>query len=144
MATFETQALITEEGRRREREHRAIGKAFRIVSFSLHNEGHDPNDPTMAVAPNPEITECPTPVFGPKAITNASYASSTCNLWECFLAKGEAVVNFSGICLVAQIVFSPIPSDPELNTTFLYAVGAFPQRPKGDTEALSIIVGLQG
>ncbi len=140
---LEIQALITEEARRRRAEAETTGKAFVVVGFSLGNAGHDPLDPSTALAPDPGQTECQSVVFGPKAVSGFSYANNSCAKWDCLVDVGEGVTLFSSICLIAQIVSSPIPDDPELNATFLYAVGTFPQRPKFDTERLVIRVGVQ-
>ncbi len=140
---FETRALVSDEGRRRTAEMLTTGKSFQIIGFTLGNAGHDPLDPTTALAPDPAITECPAVVFGPKAVASFTYANDYCPVWECVVDFGEGVTLFSSICLLAQIVYSPVPSDPELNTTFLYAVAQFPQRPKLDTERLVLRVGVQ-
>ena len=140
---FEIRSLITDEGRRRTAEMWAVGKSFAIIGFYLGNAGHDPLDPTTALAPDPATTDCPSVVFGPKATANFTYANDYCPVWECVVDFGEGVTLFSSICLLAQIVYSPIPSDPELNTTFIFAVSNFPQRPKLDSESLILRVGCQ-
>jgi hypothetical protein len=89
------------------------------------------------------MEECLAVVFGPKAIAGFTFANDFCPVFECFLDYGEAVTQFSSICLIAQIVYSPIPADPELGDTFLFAVANFPQRPKTDIEKLTIRVGTQ-
>lgn len=140
---FEVKALLTDEARRRRAESDTTGKSFVVVGFVLGNAGHDPLDPTTALAPDPAQTECLATVFGPKAVASFTYANDSCPVWDCLVDIGEGVTLFSSICLLAQIVYSPIPSDPELNETFLYAVANFPQRPKIDTERLTIRVGVQ-
>ncbi len=140
---FETKALVTDEARRRKAEGDATGKSFLVVGFSLGNAGHDPQDPTTALAPDPAQVEAFSVVFGPKATSGFTYANNFCPVWECLVDYGEGVTLFSSVNLIAQIVYSPIPGDPELNTTFLYAVANFPQRPKLDTEQLIIRVGVQ-
>lgn len=140
---FEIKALLTDQARQRTAESWATGKSFQVVGFALGNAGHDPSDPTTALAPDPTETVCQSVVFGPKALAGFTYANDTCPVFECFLDFGEAVTLFSSVCLIAQIVYSPIPADPELNDTFLFAVANFPQRPKSDTETLTISVGVQ-
>lgn len=141
---FEIKALLTDETRRRTAEGWATGKAFRVTGFALGGGGADPLDPTTALAPDPSMTECTDVVFGPKAVSGFSYANDFCPVWECLVDFGEGVTLFSSVCLFAQIVESPLgTADPELNTTFLYAVANFPQRPKLDTEQLIIRVGVQ-
>lgn len=140
---FEIKALITDEARRRTAESWATGKSFQVIGFALGNAGHDPLDPTAAVAPDPGAMECQAVVFGPKACSGFTFANDFCPVFECVLDYGEAVTLFSSVCLIAQIVYSPVPGDPELNDTFLFAVANFPQRPKTDTEKLTIRVGVQ-
>lgn len=140
---FEIKALLTDEARRRTAEMWATGKSFQVVGFVLGNGGHDPLDPTTALAPEPATTECPLPVFGPKAVSGFTFANDFCPVWECVVDFGEGVTMYSSVCLVAQIVSSPVPSDPELDTTFLFAIANFPQRPKLDTEQTIIRLGVQ-
>lgn len=140
---FEIKALLTDEARRRTSEMWATGKAFQVVGFTLGNAGHDPLDPTTALAPEPGATEVASPVFGPKAVSGFTFANDFCPVWECLVDYGEGVTLFSSVGLLAQIIASPVPSDPELNTTFLFALAHFPQRPKLDTEQLIIRIGVQ-
>lgn len=140
---FEIKSLLTDQARRRTAESWATGRSFQVVGFALGNAGHDPLDPTTALAPDPGMEECLAVVFGPKAIAGFTFANDFCPVFECFLDYGEAVTQFSSICLIAQIVYSPIPADPELGDTFLFAVANFPQRPKTDIEKLTIRVGTQ-
>jgi len=140
---LEISALLTEEAARRQAEHETEGKAFKIVGFSLGNAGHDPSDPTLPLSPDPTLTTCQTPVFGPKAVSGYTFANNFCPIWECFIDRGEGAILYSSLCLLAQIVSSPIPGDPEVNSTFLYAVANFSQRPKADDEMMTIRVGVQ-
>lgn len=140
---FEVKALLTDEARRRTAESWATGKSFQVVGFALGNAGHDPLDPTTALAPDPSLEDCQAVVFGPKALAGFTYANDSCPVFECLLDFGEAVTLFSSVCLLAQIVYSPIPGDPELNDTFLFAVANFPQRPKTDVEQLVLRIGVQ-
>jgi hypothetical protein len=140
---LEIRALLTDEARRRRSEGDATGKAFRVVGFQLGNAGHDPLDPTTALAPDPGATSVASSVFGPKAVSGFTYANDYCPVWECLVDFGEGVTLFSSVGLIAQIISSPVPSDPELNTTFLYALANLPQRPKLDQEQLTILCGIQ-
>ncbi len=140
---FEVKALLTDEARRRQAEQAPTSKSFLVVGFSIGSAGVDPSDTTTALAPDPAQVECDSVIFGPKATSGFTYANDFCPVWECLVDFGEGVAEFSSICLIAQIVYSPIPNDPELNTTFLYAVANFPQRSKLDTEQLTLRVGVQ-
>lgn len=140
--SFEVKALMTDEARRRIAEQWATGKSFVVVGFSLGAAGHDPLDPSTPLAPDPATTTLEDVVFGPKAVSSFTFASDTCPVFECFLDFSEAVAEFSSVGLLAQITSSPIPGDPELNSTFLFAVSNFAKRPKTDLEQLTINVGI--
>jgi hypothetical protein len=137
-------ALRTDECRRRMAEFETIGRSFVVVGFSLGNAGHDPLDPSSALTPDPGSTECQSVVFGPKATSGFTYANDSCPVWEGLVDMGEGVSLFSSVCLIAQIIFSPIPGDPEVGTTFLHSVANLPQRPKFDSELLLVRVGISG
>ena len=140
---FEIRALLTNEARQRTAVQAATGKSFAVTAFALGNAGHDPLDPTTALAPDPESTTCLSTVFGPKAVSSYTFANDSCPVWECLVDKGEGVTLFSSVCLLAQILSSPIPGDPEVGTLFLYALCNLPQRPKFAEESLTLIVGTQ-
>ena len=140
--SFDIKALLTDETRRRTAESHTTGKAFKVVGFTLGNAGHDPLDPTTALVPDPAATEVASSVFGPKSVSSFTYANNSCPVWECLVDFGEGVTLYSSIGLIAQIVSSPVIGDPELDTTFLYALAHFPQRPKLDLEKLVIRVGV--
>lgn len=136
-------AILTEEAHRRRSEQESTGKSFVVTAFSLGNGGHDPANPQIRIPPDPFMTELPSVVFGPKAVSGFDFANSRCPVWDCVLDYGEAVTLFSSVGLYAQIVYSPIDDDPELNTLFLYAVANFPQRPKTDNSSVTLKIGVQ-
>ncbi len=138
---FEIRAIMTDEAQRRDAEQKATGKNYVITGFRLGNAGHDPADPTTALTPDTGVTVLPAPVFGPKQVSGFTYGSSNCLVWSCILDFGEAVTQFSSIGLLAQITSSPVPNDPEIGTTFLFAVANFPQRPKLGAEYVEYQVG---
>jgi hypothetical protein len=141
---FEIKALRTDEARRRIAEMETTGKNFKVVGFQLGNAGHDPLDPTTALAPDPSATEVASSVFGPKEVASFTYANDSCPVWECVVEPGEGVTLYSSIGLLAQILSSPVPGDAEVDTTFLFALAHLPQRAKLDTERLQFLVGIQG
>lgn len=143
MAAFEVVALVTNQARQREAISLKTGKSFKITHFKLGDEGHDPDDPTIALAPDPSSTTCLGDVFGPKAITDVEFVSTSCPVAICDLLESEAVAPLSAVCLIATIVYSPDVGDPEVGTTFQYAVGTFPLRVKTDLETATIRVAIQ-
>jgi hypothetical protein len=141
--SFEVISILTDEARRRTSEGWEIGKSFRVTSFVIGDQGHDPSDTTIALVPDPSSTVCPGNIFGPKTVAGFTNGNDFCPIWECFLDYGEVVAQFSSLCLIAQIVYSPIPGDPELNSTFLFSVATFPLRAKTDLEQVTFRVGVQ-
>ena len=141
--SFEVVSVLTDEARRRTSDMWATGKSFRVVSFVLGNQGHDPSDPTIAIVPDPTRTDCYGLVFGPKVISGFTNASDFCPVFECFVDYNEAVDQLSSICLIAQVVYSPVPGDPDVNTTFLFSISNFPLRRKTDVEQITFRVGVQ-
>ena len=83
--------------------------------------------------------------FEIKALLTDQASRRTAESWatgKSFQIVGFALGN-AGHDPLDQIVYSPVPGDPELNDTFLFAVANFPQRPKTDLEKLTIRVGVQ-
>ena len=136
-------AVLTNEYHRRRAEADATGKCFLVTAFSLGNAGHDPLNPSVKLTPDPSATELESVVFGPKAVSGFDFANNRCPVWDCFLDFGEATTQFSSIGIYAQIIASPIPDDPEINTLFLYAIGHFGQVSKEDSETRTLQVGVQ-
>jgi hypothetical protein len=134
---------VTEEGHRRRSEQETTGKAFVVTAFALGNGGHDPANPSLRLSPDPLLTELPEVVFGPKATSSFDFANSRCPTWDCTLGYDEGVTKFSSVGLYAQVVYSPVEDDPELNTLFLFAVVNFAQRSKTDGTVLTLRIGVQ-
>ncbi len=112
-------ATITDIANERQRDAWLYGKAIKVVGFVLSDSGVDPLNPALALAVDPAITEAPTPVvFGPKAISGASLVESDCPIYECFLDYGDALLPYSQLTLLAAVLWSPIPSDPQLNVSY--------------------------
>lgn len=139
---FEIRAIMTDEAQRRDAEQKATGKGYVITGFTIGNAGHDPSDPTTALTPDTSATSVPSPVFGPKQTSSFTYGADNCPIWQCVLEFGEAVTQYSSIGLLAQITTSPVPNDPEIGTTFLFALANFPQRVKLGSERVEYLVGI--
>lgn len=118
---YEALALITNEGKRRTAEMWATGKAFQVKYFSISAGGHNPSDPTTALAVDPSATTMPGTVkFGPEAIDSIEWASDNCPVFVCTIEQGELYGEVSSVGLYGEIVYPP--GDPELGATFLFAV----------------------
>jgi hypothetical protein len=117
-------ALLTNEAKRRIADMWMTGKSYQVKYFALSSGGHNPVDPTVAVAIDPSATVMPgdPPVFGPEPIDEITLVSDYCPVFSCRTKPGEVVGYVSSVALFAEIVYSSDPADPELGTTFLFAV----------------------
>jgi len=140
---FSVIATITDLGRQRLASSLITGKSFQIDQFSLGSGGHDPLDPSTALTPDPSVTACPSVVFGPEPVDASTLISQFCPEFTCILAPNEGIAPLSNICLIGTIIYSPLPGDPDVGTTFLFAIGNFPLRVKTDTESLEFRVTVQ-
>jgi hypothetical protein len=139
---FDIKCLITNEGKRRQAEQ-ILGKNFILVGFALAVGGYDPNDPTIALTPNPDQTELTDVVYGPRSISGVTFANDQCPIVQCSVPPGEGVTMFSQVYILGQVITSPVQDDPEIGLVFLYAIFNCPRRPKLDTEDLVILAGFQ-
>jgi len=137
-------ATLTNTARQREAQGTVTGKSFKIVSFEVGTEGHDPSDPLVALPPDPTINELPGRVFGPEPVDNLGYLSPTCPYWELTIEDGEANGTLiSSIALIAEIVSNGDDAVDEVGTTFIYAVAHFPRVPKVPGDTFEYLVGIQ-
>jgi len=139
MATFESLCVVTNEGKARIAQLLATGKSFKVDAFVIGDKGHDPVNPMFAITPDPTRTGCYCTSEGIEisdgcifvgVVPPPAFASATCPVFTVMLEKGEATGVVSSICLLGTIVYSPIPLDPEVGTSFLFAVANFPMRVK--------------
>ena len=135
-------AELTNEGRRRfaDMSVPSINRAFIIEEFEIGEGGHDPEDLTQALRPDVSVTDLPLKTFGPKAITSSNKPTDFIAEYVLDLTANEAVGIISNIGLIARISSSGIPSDPEINTKFLFAVANLPIRNKLAGETLTLQV----
>lgn len=136
-------ASITDTARAKHAEMLAEGRAFTVTQFITGSGGHDPGDPATALTPDPALSTLPEQSFGPKTLADKSLTTPFCVRYVAELDNLEAVGLLSNIGLVAQITFSPIPLDPLVGTTFLFAVGNFPLIVKTDAETRTITIQVQ-
>jgi hypothetical protein len=140
---FSVIATLTDLGRQKMASGLITGKSFEIDQFSVGAGGHDPLDPATALTPDPAVTSCPDVVFGPEPVDAAVLLTQFCPEFTCRLNPNEAIASLSNICLLGTFVYSPILDDPDVGTTFLFAVGNFPLRVKTDIESLEFRVIVQ-
>ena len=140
---FSVIATVTDLGRQQLASAIITGKSFVVDQFSVGSGGHDLLDPSQALTPDPSLTACPDLVFGPEPVDGAVLASQFCPEITARLAPSEAIAPLSNVCLLATFVFSPIIGDPDIGTSFLFAIGNFPLRVKTDTEELEFRITIQ-
>ena len=116
MATFEALAVVTNSGKARMAELIASGKSFMVDRFVVGDQGHDETDNTIALTPDPARTGC---YCAPESITvsggclfeglisNTTFTSTTCPVFQVVLAKGQATGVISSVCLLGTVVYSP-------------------------------------
>ena len=131
-------AAITDSGREKFASMLSVGRAFTITDFVSGEGGHDQTDPSIALTPDPSVTTLPSASFGPKAITSKSLISPFCVEYICDLDYTDAVGPLSNFGLIATFTYSPIPADPLVGTTFLFAIANTPLSIKTDSESKSL------
>lgn len=136
-------ASVTDQGRSNFAELLQEGRAFTVTHFVTGGGGHDAGDPTVALTPDPALLVIPGQTFGPKTITSKTLITPYCVKYVCDLDFLDAVGNLSNIGLIATFTYSPIPADPLLGTSFLFAIGNFPLVVKTDAETRSINVEVE-
>jgi hypothetical protein len=140
---FSVVATVTDIGRQKLASGLITGKSFQVDQFEVGSGGHDPFDPATALTPDPTLTALPSSVFGPEPVDAATLVSEFCPEFTARLAPAEAIAPLSNIGLIGTIVYSPLVGDPDIGTTFLFAVGNFPLRVKTDVEQLEFRVTVQ-
>ena len=124
----EARAVVTNEAKQRTAEMWAYGTSFKVMYFEISAGGHDPADPTTALAPDPSATAIPGVVlFGPEVIDSVEWESIMCPRFICTIDQGEYIGELSSVGLKARIVYDPArpagaPVSPGLAYEFLFAV----------------------
>jgi len=120
---YDSIAVITNEGKRRIGEMFVSGKSYKVSYFSITSGGHNPADPTVALAVDPNATDLDgANLLGPKPIGSIEYVSDFCPVFVCPVIAGELIGSVSSIGLWAELVYVP-PGDPEIpGTQFLFAI----------------------
>jgi len=140
----EVLALVTNEGKSRIAEMLAIGKSFKVDTFRLGDGGFDPNDPTIALTPDPNATD----VYGTpggvltKDIDSVTFQTPTCPVFVCIAEKGEGTGPIGSLALMGTIVYSPIPGDPEIGLKFVFAISTRPMVIKTTADRFVFNVGI--
>jgi hypothetical protein len=120
---YDSIAVITDEAKRRMGESWVTGKSFKVKYFSISSGGHNPLDPTVALAVDPTQTEMQGAVLlGPAPIDGYEFSSDNCPIILCNVLPGEIIGAVSSLGLWAEVEYVP-PGDPEpVGTRFLFAI----------------------
>ncbi len=143
---YEIIAVVTNDAKGNMAQALATGKSFKIDNFALGSAGHDPNNMTTALTPDPSQTECVpggSPMFGPEPVDSYAFGTAFCPTFTCRVEEGEAVGVVSSLCMIATYVYSPTPGDPDLGTTFLFALANMPYWAKTDQDSREWLVTLR-
>lgn len=144
-------AIVTNTAQAYRAKALAYGYGIQITRFVVGNSGHDPSNPRLPLTPDPSRTGC---YCGADSITTTggcvftdvidaiTWVNEFCAVYTCRLESTEAIGVVSSICLVAEIVYSPIPSDPLVGTEFLYGIVNLPYRVKVAGEVLSLDIAI--
>lgn len=144
-------AVLTTTAQAWQAKARVNGYGLKITRFVVGSNGHDPTNPRLPLTPDPTRSGC---YCGNEAITTidgclfsdfidaVTWKTDYCPVYTCRLESGEAVGIVSSVCLIAEVVYSPIPADPVVGTEFLYAILNLPYRPKiaGEVVVIDIAV----
>lgn len=144
-------ATLSDICRQRYAQQLMNGYGFIVESFAVGSGGHDPANPTNALAPDPTLTSLPLQSFGPKALYKKELISLFSPRFTGVLEASEAIGPLSNVALYARMIYTPLPTDPFTNnpadplynTTFLFALGNYPLRTKTSGEILEIIITIQ-
>jgi len=126
-------AAITDVARSKFADMVKTGNSFKVDSFVTGSGGHDPENPTVALTPDPTIVELPNITSDKRSIpeTNIVFISPFCVQYQIVLDLLDSVGPLSNIGLYAT---------GSLSETFLFAVANFPLVVKTDAERRSIFV----
>lgn len=140
---FTVTASLTDVGRQRLAQQLISGKSFVVSEFAINSAGHDPQNPTIALTPDTTAIICPggTPLYS-RTINATTLLSVFCPQFQCIVPE-TIVGSVSNICLIGQVVYSPISGDPDIGTTFLFAVGNFPLKVKTSADVFNFLVSVQ-
>lgn len=122
---FEARAIITSLAKQYIAEGWAFGVSYQVKYFEISAGGHDPNDPTTALAVDPAATSIPgTTLFGPEVIDSVEFETAQCPVFSCVLEQGEYTGELSSVGLIAEVLSAGTghPDPPTVGAYFLFAL----------------------
>jgi len=127
---YEAQISVTNIAKQYTAQGWAYGTSFIVKWFQISDGGHDPSDPTTALAVDPAATVMPgdPPTFGPEPIDDIEWQTISCPTFVCTINQGEYTGGLSSIALVAEIIDAGIsrpsgaPAAPSVGDTFLFGI----------------------
>lgn len=118
----ESKALVSTIAKQRLAEMLAYGTSYQVKYFEVSAGGHDPTDPTTALAADASWTEIPGVVlFGPEPIDSIEWETATCPIFVCTIDQGEYTGDLSSVGLVAEIVYVGFNVAASASRTFTFA-----------------------
>ncbi len=123
--SFAAKALTTTVAKQHTARMWAYGTGFIVKYFVVSAGGHDPADPTTALAPDASAVAIPGSVlFGPEAIDSITWTSITCPTFVCTIEQGEYTGELSSIGLIGEFVYvdASDPDPPSVGDQFLYCI----------------------
>lgn len=126
-------AAITDTARSKFADMVKTGNSFTVDSYITGSGGHDPENPTVALTPDPTITDLPNKTSDKKTIPdgNIILISPFCVQYQIALDLLDSVGSLSNLGLYAT---------DSTDTSFLFAVANFPLIVKTDAERRSIFI----
>ena len=140
--SYETLGILTTQGKARIAQMLAFGKSYQITHFVIGDAGHLPADPTIAITPDPAITDY---VYGNvliKPVGVVTFPFITCPQWTCVVEPGEYTGPVSALYLLGTVVYDPTAGSPDLGLRFIAAVATRPRSIQGPVDRYEFQVGI--
>lgn len=133
---------ILDIGRAWEAKGAVAGVGFKVVDFQIGTEGHDPSDPSIALAVDTTLTALPGQVFE-DTIDSSGFLNPTCPQWTCVIETGELIgQDISSIMLVAEVLSVGTATDVNVGDRIPYLMANYPREPKSSGKKLTFTIGL--
>jgi len=123
--SFAAKALVTTLAKQHTARMWAYGSSFQVKYFEVSAGGHDPTDPTTALAADASAVSLPGLVlFGPEPIDDVTWSSITCPTFVCTIEQAEYTGELSSVGLIAEFVYADAsdPDPPTVGERFLFAI----------------------
>lgn len=140
--SYETLGIVTTAGKARIAQMLATGKSFRVTHFAIGDLGHLPTDPTIALTPDPTITDFAYGNVLIKPVDSVAFPQITCPVWTCIVLPADYSGPISSLYLLGTVEYSPTVGDPDIGLRFIFAVSTRPRVIKGPLDNFSFEAGI--